>query len=281
MTKQSFINAIRARLQSENIPDDFINKQCDLLDNKISDLPPETAEKYILESNIQVLSDKLIDRYRNEAQKSPVPEVNEPEAPDSTKMVDIPDTVKEPSDELAQIKAAAEKQSDIVVVVDNGKPRAKSSALSSVFSINSSIYADNDHPKLLFALILVLLAPVALLAAAVSLGVYVGILAFLAGVILAVVAVVIVVSGAGAFISIASLLYGATQVISEPRYVGIYEIGFGLLVGGIAMFVGIILYNIALRLVPFIYAQLIRLLSFTGRKIREIFKKSVKGCEKL
>ena len=281
MTKQSFINAIRARLQSENIPDDFINKQCDLLDNKISDLPPETAEKYILESNIQVLSDKLIDRYRNEAQKSSAPEVNEPEAPDSTKMVDIPDTVKEPSDELAQIKAAAEKQSDIVVVVDNGKPHAKSSALSSVFSINSSIYADNDHPKLLFALILVLLAPVALLAAAVSLGVYVGILAFLAGVILAVVAVVIVVSGAGAFISIASLLYGATQVISEPRYVGIYEIGFGLLVGGIAMFVGIILYNIALRLVPFIYAQLIRLLNFTGRKIREIFKKSVKGCEKL
>ena len=281
MTKQSFVNAIRARLKSENIPDDFINKQCDLLDNKISELPPETAEKYILESNIEVLSGKLIEKYRNEEHKKPAPEVKETEVPDSTKMVDIPETVKDSSDESAQIKAAAEKSSDIVVVVENGKPRSKSSALSSVFTINSSIYADNDHPKLLFTLILILLAPVALLVAVVSLGVYVGILAFLAGVILAIVAVVIVVSGAGAFISIASLLYGATQVISEPRYVGIYEIGFGLLVGGIAMFVGIILYNIALRLVPFIYAQLIRLLRFTGRKIREIFKISVKGCEKL
>ena len=281
MTKQSFINAIRARLKSENIPDDFINKQCDLLDKKISDLPPETAEKYILESNIQTLSDKLIAKYRGETQKNSEPEANDPESPDPTKMVDIPEIVKDPSDEIAHYKAASEKQSDIVVVMENGKSQAKSSALSSVFTINSSIYADNDHPKLLFALIMLLLAPVALLAAVVSLGIYIGILAFLAGVILAVVAVVIVVSGAGAFISIASLLYGATQVISEPRYVGIYEIGFGLLVGGIAMFVGIILYNIALRLVPFIYAQLIRFLGFTGRKLRETFKKSVKGCEKL
>ena len=280
MTKQSFVNAVRARLKSEDIPDDFIDKQCELLDNKISDLPPETAEKYILESNIQVLSDKLIDKYKSESQKNNEPAKQETEAPDSTKTVDIPETVKETPEGTVQVKSA-EQSSDVVVVMGNGNTRTKGNALSSVFTINSSIYADNDYPKLLFALILVLAAPIILLVAGVSLGIYVGILAFLAGVILAIVAVVIVVAGAGAFISIAALLYGATQVISEPRYVGIYEIGFGLLVGGIAMFVGIILYNIALRLVPFVYAQLLRFLRFTWRKLKEIFKKSVKGCEKL
>lgn len=321
MTKQSFFDSIRSKLKSENIPDKYIDQQIDMLDRKISDLPPETADKFVQESSIQTITDKLIMKYNiiNEADKSSgqqepsdftrTVELNEvkdkiefkeikavSDDPEPGKAEKVSDADAEqgkperdqqsssdslPSERAPQRQVSKTASSDMVVIFDDDKKKKKSSALSTVFAINSTIYEDNAHPNLTFWLLFILLAPAGILAAAVFLGIYIAILAALAGVILVIVGAVVAISGVGSLISIASLLYGATQVISVPRYVGLYEIGFGLLVGGITMFAGIALYNIALRLVPFIYSKLLKLIGFTVRKLRAIFKKSRKGCEKL
>jgi|GEM_PF-2324087 len=285
MTKESFFTSVKAILEREKLPSDYITRQCKTLDKKISELPPETAEKYLLESNVSVIADTIIKKYRSEQRAAPE-DVFEPASSDSEKTItnDIPsEKVGTDGKEPEKGKTVVQKniESDVVVVFDGGDQKKKRTSLSNIFSVNTSIYADNTHPKLLFALILVLLAPLGTLILAAFLGVYIGVLAFLAGIIIIAVGIVVVIAGAGSLVSIASLIYGATQVISSPRYVGIHEIGFGLVVGGITIFVSIILYNIALRLVPFIYAKLLKLLRFTARSIKKLFKKSLKGCEKL
>ena len=310
MTKQSFLEAIRTRLKNEGLPDRYIDQQCEALDKKISNLPPETEEKYFQDSNVGSICDRLILKYKIVSESEPAKSGDDSEEADHTKPVKIREQKPEYSSEGAkEDRKDADREkpnaepvkedpvnvvvneppkpvtrsasSDMVVIFDDDSKKKKGSALSSVFSIDSTIYADNEHPKLLFALIAVLLAPIGILLALTVIGVYIGILAALAGLILGIVGAVVAISGIGSLISVGALLYGATQVISVPRYAGIYEIGFGLLVGGITMFVGIVLYNIALRLVPFLYSKLLKFIGFSVRKLRSIFKKSLKGCEKL
>lgn len=308
MTKESFIGSIRASLAERNIPEQFITRQCEILEKKINDLPADKSEKYLVESNASLLIDKLARKYENEASMSADPEVQEPIPavntagseessavngqpdeqldPTPTVLVDIPEDVKEeadpePAKSSEDLKVEPKIESDIVVVFDDNDKKKNKSLIGTLFSSEKSVYADNAHPRLLFGLILLLLAPVGLLIVTAVFGAYVGIFAALAGVIIVVVAAVVIIAGVGSLISVASILYGVTQAISSPRYVGIHEIGFGLLVGGITLFVSIVLYNLALRLVPFLYAKLVQFLKFSYRITKKLFRKSMKGCEKL
>ena len=306
MTKETFVGSVRAALTEKGIPEQFISRQCAILEKKIDGLPADKSETYLVESNASLVAAKLIKNYDGEFAK-PDPSDGDPEATVIADIVeDVPrssedsgSTVKIdiPAQENASgkgesavirdsVKAAGDPtepriDSDIVVVFDSDDRKKKRNLVSSIFSSTSNVYADNEHPRLLFALIMVLLAPVCLLLIALGAGIYAAIFSVLAGAIIILVAAVVIVAGGGSLVAVASVLYGITQAISAPRYAGIHEIGFGLIVGGVTLFISILLYNLALRLVPFIYAKLVSLLRFTFKRLKKVFRNSLKGCEKL
>lgn len=292
MTNIEFVDAVRGKLEACALPREFIDQQCDKLISKINELPPESARKYTLEENIDVFAEKIAKRFKAQdaasddkaeaqgktrvdipTQEDPAPsqENADPEAPADT----------EPSDTDDGTQVIAQKSSSETVVVFEKSTDTVKRKNGLGLSFGDGIDSVNPHPNLLFAALLVLMAPVGLLIlGGASIG-FLSVFLALAAVIILTVGAIIVVVAAGSLVSVASLLYGATQILSPPRYAGIHEIGLGLLIAGITILVSVILYNIAIRLVPYIYAKLISFIKFTLKQLKKLFVKARKGCENL
>lgn len=145
----------------------------------------------------------------------------------------------------------------------------------------SSQYITCEHPKLLTALLGILCAPTIILLLGVSFGVFAALFIALAAAILLIALAIIAIVGGGSVISLASLLYGATQLLTTAKYIGLHEVGFGLLVAGITMAASILLYNIAVRLIPYLFQKIAQLTKLFAKKLVGIAKNAVKGCEQL
>lgn len=87
----------------------------------------------------------------------------------------------------------------------------------------------------------------------------------------------------GAVIALTGIVYGVVQLVKGLGLapIGLFEIGLGITVGAIVLFVGILIYNFAIRLIPFAMKQLARLVGFTFRKGREAFIAAKGACERL
>lgn len=84
-------------------------------------------------------------------------------------------------------------------------------------------------------------------------------------------------AAAGTVLSLVGIVYGITQLFNYAP-IGLYEIGLGLMIGGVTMFAGIIAYNVAIRLIPFVIKQLFTLLSFLARKCVELYFYAKGAC---
>lgn len=310
MTNQEFVDAVRKRLSSSDLPPEFVDDQCSKLLAKVNSLPEESAKKYTSELNVDVFADKIEKKYRESIKAEPesksssdgkesdtsdskseeskkvlvIEDDNTSDSQsDKTRTVEMPIPKSDEKDEdikISKISSSASNVSDMIVIIDNKSDKKKKNNSLSL-SFGDGISSENQYPNLLFAAILLLLAPVGLLAFATAFGAFLFIFLALAASIIVIIAAIIAIVAAGSLISAGSLLYGATQIISEPRFIGIHEIGFGLLVAGITILVSVILYNVALRLVPFIYAKLISFIAFSAKKVKSLFIKAKKGCENL
>lgn len=119
---------------------------------------------------------------------------------------------------------------------------------------------------ILFAASLPITIPLALIA--------LGIFGLMWGAVFAViggsVAFLIATVTAGCALSLVGIIYGITQLfVSVP--VGLYEIGIGIVIAGIVMFVGILIYNFAIRLVPKLIKLVYKLFLYVLGKLRELF----------
>ena len=102
----------------------------------------------------------------------------------------------------------------------------------------------------------------------------------LAGVLAGAVGALVVLVGGGAAVSLVGIIYGVTQLfVSVP--VGLYEIGIGVIVAGGVMFAGILVYNFAVRLVPFVMKLWWKLFMYVLVKLKWLFDFLRKGSAKL
>ncbi len=84
------------------------------------------------------------------------------------------------------------------------------------------------------------------------------------------IAVLVAEIAIGSVIALIGLIYGASQVfLSLP--IGLFELGLGVVVIGVTMFVGILTYNFAVRFLPFLLRQYIRFIKFFRRFIQDLY----------
>ena len=93
----------------------------------------------------------------------------------------------------------------------------------------------------------------------------------LALLMIGIVAGLIIFVTAGVLVSLIGIVYGAIQLVKGAIPVGLFETGLGVTVGAAVMFVGILVYNIAIRLIPFAMKSLAKLLAFAFRKAKDGF----------
>ena len=120
----------------------------------------------------------------------------------------------------------------------------------------------------LYVLILVVTIPIAVALILTAFVLYLGFWVALALAMIACIAVLVVFVAVFALISIVGIVYGVVELITGNMPVGLFEIGLGVMVGAAVMFIGILVYNFAVRFIPFIMKLLARLFRAGFRAIR-------------
>ena len=99
--------------------------------------------------------------------------------------------------------------------------------------------------------------------------------------VLIILEVVLIVGGA--LLAVVGIVYGVMQMLpgAEASYIGLYELGLGIRIGGFTMLFSIIVYNIVVNLTPLALRQLTRFMKFTARGIGSLVGKIRKEFGKL
>lgn len=84
----------------------------------------------------------------------------------------------------------------------------------------------------------------------------------------------------GTAASLTGIVYGIVKMFDIPA-VGLYEIGFGIIIAGVSMICGILIYNGAVRFMPWLFKRSGKLLPLAMSKIKPVLTKYRRWCEKL
>lgn len=127
----------------------------------------------------------------------------------------------------------------------------------------------------LFVITLPITAPIMLSVLLIFAAVFAALAVSIFALVLALIGIII----AGTALSLTGVIYGIT-VTFNTLPAGLFEIGLGIVIGGVAMLVGILIYNFAVRLLPLCIRYLSVFFGFVMRKIKELFRLVKKECAK-
>lgn len=320
MTKQQFLEAFKSALIGENASPDFVNEQTYLLEGKLAALSDEDFEKRADQENVTLLVRSAMEEYLSrtkhtvttektdeESQKSTVEENDARDGEDDTSdpnyetkimtddiiIVGENDISSQETKKLDHIPNASEQQeSDSNVSVDNDivtvdmtpivtSVKKKDDNIKPSFFAAILRKAENRSSSVIFSILTILFLPLILFTAFASLGALVTLYFALAAIIVAIIGAILIAVLGGGLTSIVALLYGATQIMQEPRYIGIHEIGFALIVIGSTILISVLLYNTAVRLIPWILSKASTIFKWLVSAVKRLADKAKKGCEKL
>lgn len=193
--------------------------------------------------------DEAIAPVRVEPEPNPVPEKEEKaEKPEPT----------EPEPKPAEQPSGGEEDENIEEYIPyNQKVKMK--------KIQNSKKGGNEW---LYVLLLVVTIPLSVALILTAFVVYLGFWVVLALAMIACIAALVVFVTVFALIAIVGIVYGVVQLITGNMPVGLFEIGLGVMVGAAVMFIGILVYNFAVRFIPFIMKLLARLFHAGFRGIK-------------
>ena len=148
-------------------------------------------------------------------------------------------------------------------------------------------YMPNDYTQTasnrgvtIFWVGLIVTLPITLALLAVGFGAFIAAFGGLVGIIIATVALLVATVAIGAAASLVGIIYGITQLFSFPA-AGIYEIGLGIMVAGAVLFASILIYNFAIRFVPWVISWLAVFFKYSCKKLVVLFNFIRKECYKL
>ncbi len=300
MTKQQFLEEFQNALNAQIASPEFVNEQIALISGKIDTLSDEDFAKSANGENIDMLVRSSVDEYlsrtkHSEEESSEVEVADEAEMtkhPTNDQSNEVPDITDEATKKIdtvietsysAKAPSISDKNDDIVTVdmtpIVSLKKKSESDKKAFVKRLSERI--ENKTPTLIFTILTILAFPLILFGAFVSIGVLFSLYFVLAALVIALVFGIIAVVCGGGLTSIIALLYGATQIMQEPRYIGMHEIGFALIIAGATILISVLLYNIAIKLIPWILSKASVIFKALVVRVKRIAEKARKGCEKL
>lgn len=278
MNRQEFIDALRQRLSQEGFPAEYVDTQCAALIEKLNGLSDDTAAQYTTARNLDIIVRKLVSQDAEQLASADAANEAPILSDDLQAMEDEAPLDLDSAPSASPAQAASNSPREDVQFVDEA---SLSPERRNPRNVTATEYIPCDKPRLLTLALALICAPSILFFLIASFGLFAVVFMALAASICLIVLAIVAITGVGSVVSVVALLYGATQVLSTPRYVGFHEIGIGLIAAGITMAAAILLYNAAIRLIPFIYVKMGKLLKFFTRKLVSFTKNTVKGVEQL
>ena len=97
-----------------------------------------------------------------------------------------------------------------------------------------------------------------------------GLIALMAVLMALFVAGLVVEVAVGSLIALVAVIYGISQIFLVLP-VGLFELGLGVAAIGVTIFIGILMYNAAVRLLPFLMRQFIRFQSVFKGFLQDLY----------
>ena len=211
--------------------------------------------------------------FRDREKKSPektLPETQDAESPEEKKDdLEFDDDVKEYRRGSIFGKNREEKPAR---EEDDNQPPTPAGDDADDENINDYTYAEFDDAPVkspAFTVLLIFAIPIIAALALVATAIYLVFWAALALLLICVVALLIAFVAAGVTVALIGIVYGVIMMIKGNVPVGLFEIGLGVTVGAVVLFIGILVYNFAIRLIPFAMKMLAKLLGFAFTKTKE------------
>lgn len=88
-------------------------------------------------------------------------------------------------------------------------------------------------------------------------------------------------AAAGGAVALVGIIYGISRIFTGSPATGIFEIGIGVVVGGIALALGILTYNFAVVVLPGLLKQLISFEGYCLRRVPHVLDRFREECNRL
>ncbi len=271
MEKNAFLRELALILRQRNLTDDEIQARIEKISSFIDGLTSEERNALIGGTpNVAAIADRLFaregaqtqkqtgqkdpapqsDRRRADAQfkirsdynKSPAPQKHAHPSEDGS----VAEVRRRDEEKLKQLKSEAQ------------RPRARKAA---ALTLCQKYESERNFWVIFFCCI-----PLLFVFGALLLSVFAAVFFGLIALIIILVAMLAVAVAAGSAVAIIGIGYGIITMLSNAA-IGLYELGMGIFVAGVTMLVGVLIYNIAIRLVPFTMRQLRVLFKFIIKKL--------------
>lgn len=273
MEKDVFLTLLSLHLSEGDMPKDEVDKRVKYFDNHLSELSKNECEKKIDElGGDKKVAAKLLSDYRKSKGIS-----QKPDEELVQQTADIPKT--EPVEEKKQnISELLDEDDDSDVKTELPK-KAKNTVKPVPHPANEKKAKPSNNggtekkgdKKSTFNVGLILLSPIILICLLIIACALASLFVAVAVAVVLCAAALVLFTALGTAFSVVAIIYGITQ-IGTLTPAGIYEIGIGILCGGVTMLVGILLYNLIVRLAPFVYKKLVVLVKFVIKQLKRLYE---------
>ena len=290
MDKQTFYSELSSRLVTLGIPDDFISRHIAQFDahfngknedeiaaeiSKLGDLDKVAAR-------IKKMTDKVINEANIEQEATNTENASSVTVSEPSPNIKAPAKAVKENEAKQPISSSAPDQDEFVRIAskeDHIHIKPENTVQERINTISNAPIDPEELSRnrkkfwTWFAIALPLIAIV------IGLTAFAFAFAFfmLAMMILISIGLLVFITAGGTVMSVMGLIFGVSQMLSSVP-VGLYECGVAICIGAIALFVGILIYNFAVRLMPFAAKQLLVFVKYVIKKYREIYIYIKKEC---
>lgn len=281
MDKQTFYSELTTRLQKLGIPDEFISRHIAQFEAHFSGKSDDNVKAEIAKlgdldkvaARIKKMTDKVIEEARLEQENNvKSAQVSQNEIQQKNNVSKQPVNEEDVKLPFSNERIEENDYIEYEVQEDHIHVRKEKPVHERVNNIRNAPIDPETIAKnrrkfwILFILTLPLTAvTLAITGAAFALAFF-----MIAVVILISVGALVLITALGTVVSVLGLIFGVSQMMANLP-VGLYECGIAVCVGSIALFCGILVYNFAVRLMPFIAKELLIFMRFVFRKYRELY----------
>ena len=275
MDKQSILIMLGSNLDRYGVPEEEIMKNVKMFERYLNSLTPEEYKKEVENIDIDLISENIFKLIEKKAMKTGIiPKVtsaNEDIFADMGIDNTLPQQVQpeKPQKPVSKNELPAKNMKMVPVEYEQVKKMPPPIDFDSLDEIPvEELPQVKGTPTfwVIFLLTLPITVPILLAVFAIFFSAIAAMAVLIVGLILSLIAIV----AAGSALALIGIVYGVTQTFSTLP-IGLYEIGLGITIGGTAMLSGILIYNFAVRFLPFAIKHTITFLKFVIKKIKYLF----------
>lgn len=281
MDKSTFYSELTARLKKQGLSDQYIERHLVQFNNFFEGKSESEIEKEIEKlgdlDKVAVRIKRMTDKIIAESEQAYAEEKTEFISPSDNNSApsendDVDDEISFSDEVIYKTSSEHEEHStksssnDIMIIADEKDISAPHL---------DPVTIEKNRKK--FWMIFAAVSPITLLVLLTTAALFAITFFLLAVIILLSVAVLAFVTAAGTLISVFGVIFGASQMFSNLP-VGMYECGVAICVASVSLFSGILIYNFAVRLIPYAGKWLIVFMRYVAKKYRELYVYLKKEC---